>query len=169
MENSPQVGRRLLAAALAAILAACQGAPSPYASWRGQPLAPLRADSALFAAPDGRVLLRLPYRASHGASASDPPYLFLDTLDCGNFQYCAVAQWLDVPTFRRVPGTANYWADKRAIYAAPYLPLPGLPLFFELGPVGQVRFSPGDPDTARIGRRRLYRGVDVGPDGKRRP
>jgi hypothetical protein len=156
MENVIKVGLLLLVGSLAA----CQ-TPSPYASYRGIPLTPLRADSALFTNADGRVFLRLPYHEIHQHVEHDPPYWFFDTLACGDQKYCAVAQWVDVPTFRRVPGTSNYWADKRALYTDPYLSLPGQQLFFELGLAGQVRFG-ADPDSAYSGRQGWYRGVPVG-------
>jgi hypothetical protein len=87
MEKATKAGLLLLVGSLAA----CQ-TPSPYTSYRGLPLTPLRADSALFTTADGRVFLRLPYHEIHENVAHDPPYWFFDTLACGDKKYCAVAQ-----------------------------------------------------------------------------
>ena len=45
-------------------------------------------------------------------------------------EYHRLAEVLDVPTFRRVPGTSNYWMDKRSVYTDPCLSLPGQQYFF---------------------------------------
>ena len=156
MENTAKIGLLLLALALPA----CH-TPSPYASFGRMPLTPIRPDSALFTSTDGRLFLRLPFREVHEDTSHDPPYDFFEYMyRFDDREYHLLAEVLDVPTFRRVPGTSNYWMDKRAVYTDPCLSLPGQQYFFELGPVGQVRFS-ADPDTAFVGSYGWYRGVPL--------
>jgi hypothetical protein len=144
---------------LALALPACRPAPSPYASYEGEPITLLRPDSTLFATADGRIIIRLPCIEVRDEKCTNP-YMFVSTIECGKLEHCLLAQILDVPTFRRVPGTTNYWMDKRALYTNPYYSMPGQQFFFELGLVERVRFA-ADPDTAFVGNQGFYRGIPL--------
>ena len=140
MKNITKI-RSWLSLVLALALCTCRPAPSPYASYGGEPLTPLRPDSVLFTSADGRIFLRLPYCIPPEDTSHDPSYVFFDTLQCDYFNYIKTSEWLDVPTFRRVPGTANYWIDKRAIYTGPNS-RPGQLYFFELACWGRYALLP---------------------------
>ena len=106
--NTTQV-RRWLPLVVALALSACH-TPSPYASFGGMPLTPLRPDSALFTSADGRLFLRLPFREVNEDKSHDPPYDFFEYMyRFDDLKYHLLAEVLDVRTFRRVPGTSSWY------------------------------------------------------------
>lgn len=145
---------------VAVILSACQPL-SPYASNEKEALTPLSADSTLFRGQAGQLFMRLPFRQTHPDISQDPPYTFWDIIWSQDQQrILALQKVLHVATFRPVPGTSNYWADKRYIYTAPWFDQPGQMPFFILGRVSQVRFL-SDPDSAYAHGTYYYKGAFV--------
>lgn len=122
-----------------------------------------RLGSVLFRDPAGRVYIRLPYRYVHEDISQDPRYDYVDRVYFDGDSGVSLNQGLHVPSFRRVPGTANYWQDRRFIYTDPWVPYPGQQFFFALGRRGVVRFL-HDPDFARVPGGLYYRGVHVPGD-----
>lgn len=120
-------------------------------------------DSALFRDPAGRVYIRLPYRYVHEDISQDPLFNYEELVYFNGDSGVSLNHGLDIPTFRRVSGTSNYWQDRHFIYTDPWLPYPGQHFFFALGRRGQVHFLP-DPEFARIGGNLWYRGVHVPGD-----
>ncbi len=111
------------------------------------------------------MFIRLPYREAHENRTFEPRHNFEQyvwTFFNGDSCY-RLRKLLDVPTFRRVNHTSNYWVDKRFIYTDPYLSYPGQTYFFALGRVDEVHFL-HDPDFARVKGSLYYRGVHIPGD-----
>ncbi|MBO2012215.1 hypothetical protein [Hymenobacter negativus] len=119
-------------------------------------------DTTLFRDPTGKVYIRLPYRYVHEDISQDPPYNYEDLMYLGDSSV-SLSQGLDIPSFRRIPGTANYWQDRRFVYTDPWVPYPGQYFFFVLGRRREVHFLP-NPDFVRVRGVLYYRGVRVPGD-----
>lgn len=123
-------------------------------------------DSTLFRDPAGRVYIRLPYRYVHEDISQDPPYNyegFVYFNGVNGDSGVSLNQGIDIPTFRRIPGTSNYWQDRHFIYTDPWVPYPGQYFFFALGRRGAVRFL-ADPEFVYSAGNLWYRGVHVPGD-----
>ena len=120
-------------------------------------------DSTLFRGPAGRVYIRLPYRYVHEDISHDPPYNYEELVYFNGDSGVSLNESLDITTFRRVPGTSNYWQDRHFIYTDPWVPYPGQSFFFALGRRDAVRFLT-DPEFAHSAGRLYYRGVHVPGD-----
>jgi hypothetical protein len=120
-------------------------------------------DSVLFRDPAGKIYIRLPYRYVHEDIRQDPPYSYVDLVAVAGDRRISLNQGVDIASFRRVPGTANYWQDRHFIYTDPWVPYPGQPFFRALGRRQAVHFL-RDPDFVRLSDGLYYRGVHVPGD-----
>ncbi|RSK23965.1 hypothetical protein [Hymenobacter metallilatus] len=120
-------------------------------------------DSTLFCDPTGRVFIRLPYREVHEDISQDLPYNYEQTVYFDWLSPVSLKKGLDIATFRRVPGTSNYWQDRHFIYTDPYVSYPGQRYFFSLGRRREVRLLP-NPEFAYSAGSLYYRGVHVPGD-----
>jgi hypothetical protein len=120
-------------------------------------------DSILFRDPGGRVYIRLPYRYVHADRSQDPRYSYIDLVTVDGDLPRNLNQVVHRASFRRVPGTLNYWQDRHFIYTDPWVPYPGQPFFRALGRQWKVHFL-RDPDFVRIPDGLYYRGVHVPGD-----
>ncbi|WP_044000382.1 hypothetical protein [Hymenobacter swuensis] len=150
----------LLAGSTALLCGACE---SEYTSFEHS-LTPIGLeDSTLFRDPTGRVFIRLPYREVHEDISQDPPYNYEEFVYFDWLSPVSLKKGVDIATFRRVPGTSNYWQDRHFIYTDPWVPYPGQRYFFSLGRRREVRFLP-NPEFARVAGTLFYRGVHVPGD-----
>jgi hypothetical protein len=120
-------------------------------------------DSVLFRDPAGKLYIRLPYRYVHEDISQDPRYSYIDLVTVDGDLPRDLNQVVHSASFRRVPGTTNYWQDHRFVYTDPWIPYPGQPFFRTLGRRRAVHFLP-DPDFVRISDGLYYRGVHVPGD-----
>lgn len=120
-------------------------------------------DSVLFRDPAGQLYIRLPYRYVHADRSQDPPYSYIDLVTADGDLPQSLNQVVNIASFRRVPGTLNYWQDRRFIYTYPWVPYPGQPFFRTLGRRRAVRFL-RDPDFVSTPDGLYYRGVHVPGD-----
>jgi hypothetical protein len=120
-------------------------------------------DSVLFRDPAGKLYIRLPYRYVHEDISQDPRYSYIDLVTVDGDLPRDLNQVVHSASFRRVPGTTNYWQDHRFVYTDPWIPYPGQPFFRVLGRRRAVHFL-RDPDFVRISGYLFYRGVHVPGD-----
>jgi hypothetical protein len=120
-------------------------------------------DSVLFRDPAGKLYIRLPYRYVHRDISQDPRYSYIDLVTVDSDLPKSLNQVVHSASFRRVPGTTNYWQDHRFIYTDPWVPYPGQPFFRTLGRRRAVHFL-RDPDFVRTSDGLFYRGVHVPGD-----
>jgi hypothetical protein len=141
----------------------CPGCASEYTRFEHS-LTPIGVrDSVLFRDPAGKRYIRLPYRYVHEDISQDPRYSYVDLVTVEGDHQLSLNQAIDVASFRRVPGTANYWQDRHFIYTDPWVPYPSQPFFRALGRRRAVHFL-RDSDFVRLSDGLYYRGVHVPGD-----